>query len=70
MINSSQLCPNEEKGCSAWDLVIIDSCRVGNLLSNYILTELHIPEHTIGGTHRNRKMPNYSLFIDILGGNL
>ena len=56
---------------------MIESCRAGNLLSNdikwvmmgYILTELHIPEHTTVGTHRNRKMPNYLLFIDILGRN-
>ena len=27
------MCPNEEKGCSAWDLV---SCRAENLLSNDI----------------------------------
>ena len=31
-----ELCPDEEKGCSARDLVIIESCRAENLLSNYI----------------------------------
>ena len=61
------LCPDEEKWCSARALVIIESCRAEILLSNDIkyvmigstLTELHIPEHTTFGTHRNREMPNY-----------
>ena len=30
------MCPDEEKGCSARDLVIIDSCRAEDLLSNDI----------------------------------
>ena len=71
------VCPDDDKGCSVRDLVITESCREENLLSNdikyvmiaLILTELHIPEHTTVGTHRNRKMPNYLPFIDILGGN-
>ena len=71
------LCPDEEKGCSARDLMIIESCRAENLLSNdikYVMigkvfTELHIPEHATVGILRNRKMPNYLLFIDILGEN-
>ena len=46
-------CPDEEKGCSAKDLVKIESCRVENLLSNGI----------------KYVMPNYLLFIDILGKN-
>ena len=29
-------CPGEEKGCSARDLVIIESCRAEDLLSNDI----------------------------------
>ena len=71
------VCPEEEKGCSARDSVIFDSCRADNLVSNdikyvmigQILTELHIPEHTRVRTHRNRKTLNYLLFIDILGEN-
>ena len=71
------MCPKEEIGCSTLDLVIIKSCRAENVLSNdikyvmigYILPELHIPEHTTVGTHRNRKMSNYLLFIDKLGEN-
>ena len=73
MIFSKNTCPDEEKGCSARDLAITESCRAENLLSNdikyvmigYTLTELHIPEHTTVGTHRNRKMPNYLLFVDM-----
>ena len=30
------VCPDEEKGCSAQDLVIIECCRADNLLSNDI----------------------------------
>ena len=30
------MCPDEEKGCSAWDLVTIGSCRAENFLSNDI----------------------------------
>ena len=30
------VCPDEEKGCSARDLVTVESCRAGNLLSNDI----------------------------------
>ena len=30
----SYMCPDEEKGCSARDLVIIESCKAENLLSN------------------------------------
>ena len=66
------LCPDEEKRCSARDLVIIESCSAERLLSNdikYVMTELHIPEHTTVGILRNRKMPNYLLFIDMLGEN-
>ena len=32
----SDKCPDEEKGCSARDLVIIESYRAEHLLSNYI----------------------------------
>ena len=34
------VCPDEEKGCSARNLVIIDSCRTENLLSNDIKSML------------------------------
>ena len=69
--------PHEEKGCSAQDLVIIEYCRAENMLSNdikyvmirYIITEVHIPKRTTVWTHRNRKIPNYLLSIDILGEN-
>ena len=30
------MCPDEEKGCSARDLLMIESCRAENLLSNDI----------------------------------
>ena len=30
------MCPDEEKGCSARDLVILECCRAENLLSNDI----------------------------------
>ena len=30
------MCPDEEKGCSARDLVKVESCRGENLLSNDI----------------------------------
>ena len=48
-------------------------CRAVNYLSNYIkyvrigqiLTKLQSSEHTTVGTHRNREMVNYLLFIDI-----
>ena len=30
------MCPDEEKGCSARDLVKIEPCGAGNLLSNDI----------------------------------
>ena len=30
------MCPDKEKGCSARNLVIVDSCRPENLLSNDI----------------------------------
>ena len=30
------MCPDEEKGCSVWDLLIIETCRAENLLSNII----------------------------------
>ena len=33
------------------------------------INRVEIPEHTTVGTNRNRKMPNYLLFIDILGEN-
>ena len=63
MSNNSHLCPDEEKGCSAWDLVKVESCTVENLLSNdikyvmigYILTELHPPEHSTVRTHRKQE---------------
>ena len=32
----NHLCPDEEKGCSARDFVIFESCRAENLLSNDI----------------------------------
>ena len=38
MLNCSNnyVCPDEEEGCSARDLVIFESCRAENLLSNDI----------------------------------
>ena len=36
MILYNHMCPDEEKGCSARDLVIIDSCKAEDLLSNDI----------------------------------
>ena len=36
------MCPDEEKGCSARVLVMIESCRAGNVLSNdikYVITD-------------------------------
>ena len=63
------MCPDEEKGCSARELMKVASCRTENLLSNdirytyvmigLILTELCLPIHNTVGTHRNRKMTNY-----------
>ena len=69
------MCPDERKGCSVWNLLIIKTCRAEHLLSNYIkyvmigykLIKLLIPEHSTVGTHKKRKTPNYLLFIDILG---
>ena len=57
------MCPDEEKGCSARDLVTVKSCRGENLLSNdikyvmikYILTELCLPEHSTVGTPRKQE---------------
>ena len=34
--STGRQCPDEEKGCSARDLVIIESCRAEDLLSNGI----------------------------------
>ena len=36
LILDVHMCPDEEKGCSARDLVKVESCRGENLLSNYI----------------------------------
>ena len=36
MLLVKHLCPDKEKGYSAWDLVIIESYRAENLLSNDI----------------------------------
>ena len=55
--------------------MISESCRVEYYLSNdikyvrigQILTKLQSSEHTAVGTHRNREIANYLLFIDILG---
>ena len=65
--------PDEEKGYSARDLMIVLSSRAENYISNdikyvrigRILTKLQTSEHTTDGIHRNREMANYLLFIDI-----
>ena len=55
--------------------MISKPCRAENYLSNdikyvrigQILTKLQSSEHTTVGTHRNREMASYLLFIDIKG---
>ena len=55
--------PDEEKECSARDLVKVEYCRGENLLSNdikyvmigKILTELCLPEHSTVGTPRKQE---------------
>ena len=58
----NNMCPDEEKGCSARDLMNVESCRAENLLSNdikyvmigQILTKC-LPEHSTVGTHRKQE---------------
>ena len=57
------MCTDEEKGCSMRDLIKVKSFSAKRLLSNdikyvmirYILTELHLPEHSTVGTHRKQE---------------
>ena len=76
VLYSLKLWPDEEKGSArARDLVMSKHCRAENYLSNdiryvtigQILTKLQTSEHTTVGTHWNREMANYLLFIDIEG---
>ena len=54
------LCPEEEKGCSVWDRVKVETCRAENLL----YASLNIVQ---SGPIEKRKLPIYLPFIHILG---
>ena len=53
------MCPDEEKGCSARDLLNDKSCRAENVLSNDInhvmIGKIHLPENSTVGTHREQE---------------